>query len=132
MRSATTASRSRDVARRTITAGIVTASPHAAPEEIVRTTPLFGRRASIFAGVAARDALAGDQRLQHELTGGHGLRRILFRREPGVVNDAQQSRHVLESAMHELRLCVLVYEQRAAFVEPHDDVVDVCAAGALL
>ena len=48
------------------------------------------------------------------------------------MHDAQQVRHDLESLAARLGARVVGHLQRAAFVEPHDDVVDVHAAGALL
>ena len=55
------------------------------------------------------------------------------RASPTVVHDVEQLRHALEALEHRARSdASSVHLQRAAFVEPHHDVVDVHAAGALL
>src|SRR5687767_842298 len=100
MRSATTVSRSADVARRTVT---VTPLPHLAAEQIVGPASRLGRGASILPGFAARDALARHERFEHQLARRHGLRRVIVGGETDAMHDAQQSGHDLEPAIHELR-----------------------------
>src|SRR5262245_27428261 len=87
-----------------------------------RISQIFG------AGNAARRY----QPLEHQLAGGHDVRRILLAGEPHPVHQVEQARHDAEALEQCFGALVGGDFQGAAFVEPVHDVVDVGAADARL
>src|SRR5581483_2424390 len=130
-RSATTASRSRTVARRTVTLGAAGLGGEAATEHILTRAPtllLYGT--AVLTRVGPRDLATRDQRFQDELAGGRRQRQIGARRESHVSDHSQQTGHGLEALVHRIGRDVVGYLQRAARVEPHHDLVGVHVARA--
>src|SRR5579862_2822207 len=97
-RSATTASRSRTVARRTVTLGAAGLGGQAATEHILaRAPPLLLHRTTVLARVGPRDLAARHERFEHELARGGRQGEIVARREPRVADDSQEAWHGLEA-----------------------------------
>src|SRR5579859_6213047 len=97
-RSATTVSRSRTVARRTVTLGAADLGGEAATEHILTgAPPLLLHRAAILTRIRPRDLPSGDEGLEHQLAGGGRDGEIVARRESGVPNHSQETRHGLEA-----------------------------------
>src|SRR5207302_3930377 len=79
---------------------------------------------------AARDALLGDETLEHELARRYHRPRVFFRRQADLIHQVEQPRHHAESLETRLRALVAGDLERPALVEPVDDVVYVGPAHA--
>src|SRR5213083_2792535 len=81
---------------------------------------------------AARDALLGDEPFEHQLTGRHHRGGIFLAREPDLIDQVEQAGNDAEALQQRLGTLVRRDLERAALIEPVDDIVDVGAAYAPL
>ncbi len=81
---------------------------------------------------AARDALLGDEPLEHQLARRHHRRRIFLAGEPHLFDQREQAGDDGEALEQRLGALVGRDLEGAAFIEPVDDVVHVRAAHSAL
>src|SRR5256885_3878669 len=75
--------------------------------------------------LAARDALLGDEALEHQLAGRDDGPRVLLARQPQLLDEVEQAEHDAESLEHRLGALIGGDLERTTLVEPVHDVVHV-------
>src|SRR5215213_3897395 len=96
---------------------------HAAAEEVlIWTTSLLLHRAAITAGVCARNLLASNERLEHQLARGCRERGIALWSKAHVTHDVEQRWNAGEAFYERFGRRIVGHFECTADVEPHHDL----------